>query len=201
MTTFVSQFVDIAFASRRVRPARVVRARIYRSRVITATARMELWVKGWRLLTQHFEYCGRRQLSSFTLHPPAHNTAIPATMLALVAYVPLLLWLLPFIPKPSLCNHVICSWQIGKEVPSRYQFKLFCPANIYDNTSDYAQYRCPDHWEPKGGVQVADWGKLALNILEWGEYCAVRSRGQLRLSSQHLVGKVHLAPEAATNAM
>lgn len=152
-------------------------------------------------LTQHIEACGRTQLSLFPPQPPAHTTTMPAPILALVAYVPLLLWLLPFLPKPSLSVHVICSWQIGKEVPSRYQFKLFCPANIYDNTSDYAQYRCPDHWEPKGGVQVADWGKLALNILEWGELCALRSRRQLRLSSRHLVRKVHLVLEAATDAM
>ena len=86
-------------------------------------------------------------------------------------------------------------------MPSRYQFKLFCPANIYDNTSDYAQFRCPDHWEPKGGVQVADWGNLALNILEWGEFCFVRPRRQLQLSSQHLFGKGPPVREVGTDAM
>lgn len=99
---------------------------------------------------------------------------MPASVLALSAYVTPLLVLLPFV-RPSLSNHVICSWSIGKEVPSHYNFTLLCPAGIRNATDEAAFYRCPSNWKLKEDVKVAEWGTLALEVLEWGESLLLRS--------------------------
>lgn len=82
--------------------------------------------------------------------------------------------LLPFFSSPSLSTHQVCSWQIGKEVPSRYGFTLLCPAGIRNATDEAAYYRCPSNWKLKEDVKVAEWGTLALEVLEWGEFPLLR---------------------------
>lgn len=70
--------------------------------------------------------------------------------------------------RTASAEHVVCSWQIGVGSPARYEFYEFCTASIKNNTGTTAEYRCPDDQKLRKNLLVADWGKLAAQVLEWG---------------------------------
>lgn len=61
-----------------------------------------------------------------------------------------------------------------------YNYTQFCVARLTDKTNETAWYRCPaEEMRWKENCKVADWGKMALGVLEWGEYALLRQEGVL----------------------
>lgn len=71
--------------------------------------------------------------------------------------------------RTAFSEHKVCSWVIGVGSPLRYGFDEFCVASIKNNTGATAEYHCPDDQKLRKNLLVADWGKLAAQVLEWGE--------------------------------
>lgn len=76
--------------------------------------------------------------------------------------------------RAAVAEHAVCSWVIGVGSPERYGFYEFCVGSIKNNTGTTAEYRCPDDQKLRKNLLVADWGKLAAQVLEWGEKADAR---------------------------
>lgn len=108
--------------------------------------------------------------SFLSSHPSARYTAImPAPPLSFAVS----LLLLPFLWTFAHSAFVMCSWKPTSGSPQLLNYTLFCTAGLTDNTTDSAYYRCPHNLAFKDNELVAEWGLLALEVLDWGELLAL----------------------------